>query len=247
MKTFQTLLKHELKLNIRDMNMVIFAVLMPLTVLVIIGVIYQTRPAFDGAEYTFIEQSLGALSAISICAGGLMGLPIIVSDYRERKILKRFQVTPVSPAMLLGVEFVIYMLYAAVSLLTLLFTSMLFWGFTMRGSWLSFLGSWALTLLSTLSIGLMVGGIARNTKSAGVIASILYFPMLVFSGTTLPFEVMPETMQRFVRIFPLTQGIQLMKASSLGLPIEQVWVPIAVMGAVTVVCTTIAIRYFEWE
>ncbi len=247
MKTFQTLLKHELKLNIRDMNMVIFAVLMPLTVLVIIGVVYQTRPAFDGAEYTFIEQSLGALSAISICAGGLMGLPIIVSDYRERKILKRFQVTPVSPAMLLGVEFVIYMLYAAVSLLTLLFTSMLFWGFTMRGSWLSFLGSWALTLLSTLSIGLMVGGIARNTKSAGVIASILYFPMLVFSGTTLPFEVMPETMQRFVRIFPLTQGIQLMKASSLGLRIEQVWVPIAVMGAVTVVCTTIAIRYFEWE
>lgn len=247
MKTFKTLLKHELKLNIRDMNMVIFAVLMPLIVLVIIGIIYQTKPAFDGAEYTFIEQSLGALSAISICAGGLMGLPIIVSDYRERKILKRFQVTPVSPAMLLGVEFVIYILYAAVSLFTLIFASMLFWGFTMRGSWLSFLGSWFLTLISTLSIGMLVGGIARNTKSAGVIASILYFPMLVFSGTTLPFEVMPETMQRLVRLFPLTQGIQLMKASSLGLRMEHVWVPVTVMGAVTVVCTTVAIRHFQWE
>lgn len=247
MKTFGTLLKHELKLNIRDMNMVIFAVLMPLTVLVIIGIIYQTRPAFDGAEYTFIEQSLGAVSAISICAGGLMGLPIIVSDYRERKILKRFQVTPVSPAMLLGVEFVIYVLYAMASLLTLIPAAMLFWGFTMRGSWLSFLGSWFLTLLSTLSIGMMVGGIARNTKSAGVIASILYFPMLVFSGTTLPFEVMPDTMQRLVRVFPLTQGIQLMKASSLGLRIEHVWVPVAVMVAVTVVCTAVALRRFQWE
>ena len=247
MKTFGTLLKHELKLNIRDMNMVIFAVLMPLTVLVIIGIIYQTRPAFDGAEYTFIEQSLGAVSAISICAGGLMGLPIIVSDYRERKILKRFQVTPVSPAMLLGVEFVIYVLYAMASLLTLIPAAMLFWGFTMRGSWLSFLGSWFLTLLSTLSIGMMVGGIARNTKSAGVIASILYFPMLVFSGTTLPFEVMPDTMQRLVRVFPLTQGIQLMKASSLGLRIEHVWVPVEVMVAVTVVCTAVALRRFQWE
>ncbi len=247
MKTFGTLLKHELKLNIRDMNMVIFAVLMPLTVLVIIGIIYQTRPAFDGAEYTFIDQSLGAVSAISICAGGLMGLPIIVSDYRERKILKRFQVTPVSPAMLLGVEFVIYVLYAMASLLTLIPAAMLFWGFTMRGSWLSFLGSWFLTLLSTLSIGMMVGGIARNTKSAGVIASILYFPMLVFSGTTLPFEVMPDTMQRLVRVFPLTQGIQLMKASSLGLRIEHVWVPVAVMVAVTVVCTAVALRRFQWE
>ncbi len=176
-----------------------------------------------------------------------MGLPIIVSDYRERKILKRFQVTPVSPAMLLGVEFVIYILYAAVSLFTLIFVSMLFLGFTMRGSWLSFLGSWFLTLLSTLSIGMLVGGIARNTKSAGVIASILYFPMLVFSGTTLPFEVMPETMQRLVRIFPLTQGIQLMKASSLGLRMEHVWVPVTVMGVVTIVCATAAIRYFQWE
>lgn len=247
MKTFGTLLKHELKLNIRDMNMVIFAVLMPLTVLVIIGIIYQTRPAFDGAEYTFVEQSLGAVSAISICAGGLMGLPIIVSDYRERKILKRFQVTPVSPAMLLGVEFVIYVLYAMASLLTLIPAAMLFWGFTMRGSWISFLGSWFLTLLSTLSIGMMVGGIARNTKSAGVIASILYFPMLVFSGTTLPFEVMPDTMQRLVRVFPLTQGIQLMKASSLGLRIENAWAPVTVMVAVTVVCTAVALRRFQWE
>ena len=98
MKSFRTLLKNELKLNIRNMNMVIFAVIMPLIVLIILGFIYGTKPAEDGAAYTFIEQSFGALCSISICAGGLMGLPLVVSEYRERKILKRFQVTPVSPA-----------------------------------------------------------------------------------------------------------------------------------------------------
>ena len=41
-------------------------------------------------------------------------------------------------------------------------------------------------MVSTLSIGLLVGGIAKNMKSASVIACILYFPMLIFSGTTLP-------------------------------------------------------------
>ena len=34
MKRFFVLLKHEMKLNIRDMNMVIFAIAMPLAVLV---------------------------------------------------------------------------------------------------------------------------------------------------------------------------------------------------------------------
>jgi len=47
-------------------------------------------------------------------------------------------------------------------------------------------------MISTLSIGMMVGGIAKNSKSASVIACLLFFPMLIFSGTTLTFEVMPE-------------------------------------------------------
>ena len=97
MRSFLILLKNELKLNIRNMNMVIFAIIMPLIVLVILGLLNGIKPAADGAEYTFMEQSFGALCTISICAGGLMGLPLLVSEYRERKILKRFQVTPVSP------------------------------------------------------------------------------------------------------------------------------------------------------
>ena len=37
MRSFTVLLKNELKLNIRNMNMVIFAVILPLIVLVILG------------------------------------------------------------------------------------------------------------------------------------------------------------------------------------------------------------------
>lgn len=247
MKSFVTLLKNELKLNIRNMNMVIFAVIMPLIVLVILGFIYGTKPAAEGTSYTFMEQSFGALCCISICAGGLMGLPLVVSEYRERKILKRFQVTPVSPAKLLAVEFVIYMIYCVVSIMTLFSVAMLFWKIKIQGSFLLFFGSWLLTMVSTLSIGLLVGGIAKNTKSASVIACILYFPMLIFSGATLPFEVMPSAMQKIISIFPLTQGIQLMKATFLGLPVEKGLLPVIVMCAVTIICFGISVKCFKWE
>lgn len=247
MKSFVTLLKNELKLNIRNMNMVIFAVIMPLIILVIFGFIYGTKPAAEGAAYTFMEQSFGALCCISICAGGLMGLPLVVSEYRERKILKRFQVTPVSPAKLLLVEFTIYVIYCVISMLTLFPASMLFWKIKIHGSFLLFLGSWLLTMVSTLSIGLLIGGIAKNMKSASVIACILYFPMLIFSGATLPFEVMPTVMQKIISIFPLTQGIQLMKATFLGLPVENAMLPVAVMSAVTIICFGITVKCFKWE
>lgn len=74
MKRFFTYLKTELKLSVRDMNMVIFAVIMPLVIFIILGIIYGTKPAYDGADYMFLEQSFGAVSAVAICAGGLMGL-----------------------------------------------------------------------------------------------------------------------------------------------------------------------------
>ena len=37
--------------------MVIFAVIMPLVIFIILGIIYGTKPAYDGADYTFLEQS----------------------------------------------------------------------------------------------------------------------------------------------------------------------------------------------
>ncbi len=247
MKSFITMLKVEGKLSIRDMNMVIFAIIMPIIVLIILGVIYGQKPAFEGADFSFIEQSFGALSSIAICAGGLMGLPILISDYREKKILKRFKVTPISPGMILFVHLCIYTIYSIVSIILLWLIAGVFWNFRMKGSILIFFGAWLLVLFSILSIGILVGGIAKNSKSASVIASILYFPMLVFSGATLPYEVMPKTMQYIVNFMPLTQGVKLMKAAVLGEPINNVIIPIGVMILIGIICSVCAIKLFKWE
>ena len=247
MKAFKTMLKNEIKLSLRDMNMVIFAICIPLVVLIILGVIYGNKPAFEGAEYTFLEQSFGALVTIAVCAGGVMGLPLVVSDYRNRKILKRFKVTPVSPAMILAVQVVIYTIYSVASFILLYIVSALFFGFHMGGSMIVFLGGYLLVMLSIFSIGMMVGGISPNSQTASVIASLLYFPMLIFSGATLPYEVMPNALQKVADVLPLTQGIKLLKAASLGLPIENVFVPIIVMAVLAVICIGVSLRFFKWE
>lgn len=125
MKRFLTFLKTELKLSLRDMNMPIFAVIMPLIIFIILGIIYGAKPAYEGAGYTFLEQSFGAVSAVAICAGGLMGLPQAVAGAREKKLLKRFRVTPVSPVFILGVDLAMYIVYCIVSLITLTLAGLL--------------------------------------------------------------------------------------------------------------------------
>ena len=247
MNKFLTMLKTELKLSFSGMDMIIFAVCMPVVVVILLGIIYGGKPAFDGADYTFLEQSFGAVSTIAVCAGGVMGLPLVISDYRQKKILKRFKITPSSPVLLLSVQVAIYMIYSLIALVLIYLVSVLLFGMKLRGAFLPFMGAFFLVMISMFSIGMLVGGVSPNTKIASVLASLLYFPMLIFSGATLPYEVMPAVLQKLADLLPLTQGIKLLKAASLGLPAENVMASLAVMAVITVVCGGISIRFFKWE
>jgi ABC-2 type transport system permease protein len=104
-----------------------------------------------------------------------------------------------------------------------------------------------MVMLSMFSIGILVGGIAPNSKIAGVAASVLYFPMLILSGATLPYEIMPAALQKLANVLPLTQGIKLIKAASLGLSMEAVFSSILIMCLIAVFCSTVSILFFKWE
>ena len=247
MKAFSTLLKTELKLSLRGLDMFIFAICMPVILVVILGAVFGDRPAFEGAEYTFFQQSFGAISTVAIAAGGVMGLPLVISDYRGKGILKRFKVTPASPVLLLTVQVVIYMLYALASLGIVYLTARVFFRYEFLGNVVPFFTAYFLVMISMFSIGILVGGLARNIKVAGIIASILYFPMLIFSGATLPYEIMPKIFQKIADLMPLTQGIKLLKAASLGLSFEVARTSVFIMIAIAMVSPVVAIRYFKWE
>ena len=247
MKTFKTLFKIEFKLSLRDMNMLIFAVAMPIVIAIIIGIIYGTNMAYNGATFTFYQQSFGAIASIAIAASGLMGLPLVLSDYRRKKILKRYKVTPVSPVILLLVQFSIYACYCFLGLLAIYIISILFFQFSFLGSPFLFLLTFILVLLSIFSIGLFIAAVAKNEKNANLMTTLLYFPMLVFSGATLPYEIMPKLMQQISNVMPLTQGIKLLKTAILGENIFSQPIALFVVILVPIILIPISIKKFRWE
>ncbi len=126
-------------------------------------------------------------------------------------------------------------------------TSAIFFGFRLGGNSAEFLLAYFLVMLSVYSIGMLAASISPNMKAAELICSLLYFPMLILSGATLPYEIMPEVMQKICDVLPLTQGIKLLKGASLGLPAENIFVPVIVMITLAVVCIGLSIRFFRWE
>jgi len=247
MKAFNAIFKNEFKLSLRDMNIPIFGIVQPIIVAIIIGLTGGSKPAFEGAGYSFIDQSFGALTAICICATGLMGMPLLLSDYRHRKILKRYMVTPVSPALLLFVQVLVNLIMSIISLISIYIICSVCWGYSMDGNVGLFLLSYLFVTLSIYSIGMMLASLAPNMKTASLLCTLIYFPMLFFSGATIPYEIMPKAARAAMDILPLTQGVKLLKATSLGLPAENAVIPIIILALVSVVCVILSIKFFRWE
>lgn len=247
MKAFRTLLLTEMKLWVRHMDGIIFGVLFPVGIVVLLGIIYGTKPAFEGADYSFIQQSFGGIIAIGICATGLMGLPLGLSDYRDKKVLKRFKVTPVRPALLLLVEVIVSLVVSILSGLAVFAVSALFFGYSMTGQLLPFLLSYLLVTLAIYGMGMLIASVSPTIKMANLLCTIVYFPMLFLSGATVPYEILPTAMQRVVDFLPLTQGIKLLKGFSLGLEVGSVLLPLCVMGGIAVICIALSVKLFKWE
>ena len=120
-------------------------------------------------------------------------------------------------------------------------------GYRMSGSVAVYLLTWLLTMIAMFSIGLLVAALCKTTKSMNVATFLLYFPMLLFSGATIPYELFPEGMQLVAGYMPLGIGIRLMKTAAMGLPLGGMWREIAILAAIAVICIMVSIRTFRWE
>ncbi len=247
MKSLKILFKTEVILAIRSIDAIFFGVVFPVGLMFLLGFIYKDKPAGDGAAYTMLQLSFAGVAAVGICATGLMGVPISLADYRHKKILKRFQVTPTSPMKLLLAQGFTQFLISVVSSSLVFLAAKLAFGYKLMGSGIKFILVYLLVLITLYSMGMLIASVAPNIKTANLLCTLVYFPMLFLSGATIPYEIMPRGLQIAADVFPLTQGIKLLKGVSLGMPEENFLFQFVLMAMISVICIVISIKCFKWE
>jgi ABC-2 type transport system permease protein len=246
MRKFLTLVKIEGKLGLRSLDGVLFGIGMPFGILLLISFIAGSQQVAH-ATYTFMDSSFSSLLAVGICATAFMGIPLTICDYRDKKILKHYCVTPASPLLILTVQFFVGMLTAIASAVTIIITSTAFLGYQMRGSWLLLIGAYFLVMVSMYSLGMLIASLCPTLKIANLVCTFVYFPMLFLSGAVIPFELFPKTFQNAASVLPLTQGIKLLKSITLNEPVGNPLLIFLLMITITLVCGSLAIKLFRWE
>ena len=238
MKAFLTLFKTEAKLALRDGNMPIFGIAFPAAIMLLVG-------AVSGQEMT--RLSFAGIASIGICAAGLMGIPLTFATYRHEKILKKFMVTPASPLLLFLAVSLLQALFSITSGALVYLIASLVFKIHLSGTLLRFAATFLFVQFSIFSIGYLIASLVPDIKTANLVCTLLYFPMLFLSGTTVPYEIMPKGLRLFSDIFPLTQGIKLLKGAVLGTDPAKDFTVIIVLSAMAVVSYLWSLNYFRWE
>ena len=244
MKNFWKMYKIEQKIFFRSPDVILFCLLMPVVVFVLITMISGNKAAAD-TGLTYLQSAFVSLSTVGICCSAFMSIPITMIELREQGILRRMYCSPCSPTRLLACDTFASGGIAAASTIILTIVAVIF-GYRMSGNVLIYLVMWLLTMLSMFSVGLMVAGLCRTTKSMNIATSLLYFPMLLFSGATIPAEVFPLGVRVVIKWMPLGIGIDVLKKVSVG-NYSGIILPVITLLVIAVVCTGIAIRTFRWE
>ena len=245
MKRFWNMYRVEQKMFFRSPDVILFNLAMPLVALILIAMIAGNKSASDSG-LTYLQSAYVALSTVGICCSAFMSIPISIVESRARGVLRRMYCSPCSPARLLACDALCSAVMAALSTLILTAAAVVVFGFRMQGSVLAYIALWLLTMISMFSIGLMVAGLCRTTKSMNVATSLLYFPMLLFSGATIPLEVFPKGFQAVAKLMPLGVGIDLLKSVSMGC-YDKLAMPVGILTAIAIVCGAVAVKTFRWE
>ncbi|MGN0708008.1 MAG: ABC transporter permease [Faecalibacterium sp.] len=245
MKRFLNMYRVEQKIFFRSPDVILFNLVMPLVTLILITIIAGNKDAADSG-LTYLQSSYVALSTVGICCSAFMSIPITVVECRSQGILRRMYCSPCSPARLLACDTLCSGVMAVLSTLILTVAAVVVFGYRMPGSVFAYIAVWLLTMISMFSIGLMVASLCRTTKSMNVATSLLYFPMLLFSGATIPAEVFPEWFQTVAKLMPLGVGIDLLKSVSMGC-YDNIMMPVVTLTVIAAVCGTVAVKTFRWE
>lgn len=240
-KKFIELVHIELLQIFRIPDIYVIAGALPLITLIILNALS------DGTKGTQIVHSFGGIMSIGIIGAGVMGLSSIVTDYRHNGVLRQFSVTPVKPLYLVVSICIGLSVLAIVSSSLVILEYYFLFNIKISSNILVFILVYCFSLVSIFSIGMIISSFAANQNIANIITILFYFPSLLVSGTTIPYQQLPFGVKVFSRILPTTHSVFLLQAVAIGDDLADFKFSFLYLTIVIIIGIFATRKYFKWK
>jgi ABC-2 type transport system permease protein len=207
MRSLLRLAATELKLFVREPMVLTFAFAFPvLTVLILGGVFDDDDPNFEGTIPS--DYYIAAYIGVVIAAIGLVMLPVHLASYRERGVLRRFEVSRYPRWALPAAWILVALAITAVAVAVLLATGHLVYGLPEPDDLAGVVFGTVLGALAFISIGIALGMAMPSARSAQGLGMLLFFPFFLLGGAGPPPDAMGDPMSSIADVVPLTHVVR---------------------------------------
>lgn len=203
----------------------------------------------EAANLQPIQYITPGILSWGVATSAAFGAALTLVAWRRKQILRRVRLSPVPVWTVLGARVGVSIVTAVVQAVVFVGVALLpAFGLRLTGTWWLAIPLLVAGTLAFLSIGLLVGAVAKTEESASAMANFIVLPMAFLSGSFFDISQAPRWLQVLSEAFPLrhmNDGMINVLVRDQG-PAALV-TPLLVLGGFTVVVTAIASRLFSWD
>lgn len=246
MKSLFKLTIVDIKLYLRNYIATFFTLAFPLLMLVLFGGIYGNKPESIFGGYGSVDITIpGYIATIIIGTTAFLSLPVDLALQRQLGVLRRMRATPLRSGTVLGAKLITNLLVSLLGTAVLVFAGTVIYKSYLPANWaMVFLGI-LLSCLSLFALGFALASLVRSASAVRALSFVIFYPMMFFSGGTIPSQLLPEAVQNIAKVMPMTYTVKLLH----DLWFNNVWNGAAVVALLgfTIAGVLISVRFFRWE
>ncbi len=247
MRSLTKLTTLQIKFFYRDPTAMLFTLAFPLMLIVF----------FAGAGGNVAREQFGGLGRGDILVPGYIGWIIATTGLfaltsalamdRENGILRLFGATPLRPPTLLGGYVLAQFVITTLGMALLIVSAKLSFDMRFLGNPASLAAAYLLGSLSFYTLSFVLAGVISTGRATQRVATMLFFPMIFFTGATIPFEALPSGAQLVGQFLPLTYVISLLRGVWAGDAWGAHLGDVGILVAILVVGLAVSAKTFRWE
>jgi ABC-2 type transport system permease protein len=208
----------------------------------------DTRQVEDRSLKT-IQFVTPGLLGWAIATGATFGAALTLVTWRQKRILRRLRLSPVSIGSVIGARVGVSVGVAlAQAAIFLGVASIPYFGLQLSNYWWMSIPVVLVGTLAFLSIGLLAGAWAKTQEAANMIAQLVILPMAFLSGSFFPLDNAPKWLQNLAEIFPLRHMNEAMLDVMVrGKGPVSVLPELGILAGFAIVVSLVAARLFRWD
>ncbi len=232
----------ELELYLREPVTVVFTLALPPLVLYILAEVFGNVPDPEHVVYGGagpLDYYTPAYIGLVIASLGLIGLPVHVASYRERGVLRRFRAARVPVRALLASQMFVVFVGVLAGSVILVALARLTYGVHWPVSWPGVVLAVILGTFTFAAIGVLLGSVLPTARAAQGIGLLLWFLMMMVSGSGPPPEVLNSLLRGVAELTPLKHLIIAVQDPWLGRGVN--WAQLGILAALLVGAAALAV------